>query len=371
MATRKHQPPVPPTIKLAADIQVTGGDAATTNVRVVARSSNVINGVFGPEVMDFSGMRVNDRIPLDYNHDDDDSIGYLDTFDTSTGNLICDGVIVMVDGAPDGDEDDDIGALVAKMRAKIPYQASIQFDCNDLTLEFVPGDASTSVNGVTVDGPVTVVREWTLMGVAICKFGCDPDTSSVVLSKSNKRKGQSGGGYFVRYSKTNKRVIDRSAMSDSNQKNIDGAIDATVPMAPKGAGVPDSPAANQGKVDEVQDDANSHKHPEDVKAVPTATGTDVGIPMTDSAKMSRDEFNKFVTTFGNERAAIYYSQGKVYSDALAEHVKAQNEQIAELTKRLNTLDRGASQPVKMSRVEENNNKKQGLADLIRMPGAAK
>src|SRR5690606_6439778 len=34
------------------------------------------------------------------------------------------------------------------------------------------------VNGVTVRGPVTIIRKWTLRGVAVCPYGYDPKTST-------------------------------------------------------------------------------------------------------------------------------------------------------------------------------------------------
>jgi hypothetical protein len=158
--------------QLAAD----DAGAKTAPIRLVARSGKPIeHWYFGKVVHDLDGMRFKGRVPIDYVHDDKEVIGYVNRFDTSSGDLNLAGALVPFN-------DDDRAAEVAyKARNGVPYEASIDFR-DQMTVEELRPGQSAEVNGEQVDGPATIIREWTLRGVAVCPYGADPNTSSQLSS---------------------------------------------------------------------------------------------------------------------------------------------------------------------------------------------
>ena len=141
-------------------------------VRMVARSPKpVFHKDFpgGPVVHDFSGMRKPDsRIPLDYAHDTREVIGFADRFESGPDGLEVGGTLIPF---RDGDRASEIKF---KSDKGVPYQSSIFFD--DATAEIIDRNESAEVNGQRIVGPATIIRQWTLRGVAICPYGVDKNT---------------------------------------------------------------------------------------------------------------------------------------------------------------------------------------------------
>jgi|SRR6185295_16939349 len=115
------------------------------------------------------------RIPLDYCHDDDEVIGYANKFDTSTGDLVATGALIPYSPDPE----DRATEIIYKAQQGVPYEASIFFD-GPLVVEEVSENATTLVNGAQLSGPITVIRQWTLRGIAVCPHGNDPNTSAAM-----------------------------------------------------------------------------------------------------------------------------------------------------------------------------------------------
>lgn len=147
--------------------------------RITARTGGVANHPYwsNPTVHDFAGMVAPDKIPIDYGHDDAEVIGYADSIDTSTGNLILSGVLLSM--APG----DRAAEVYAKAKEGVPYQASIVMGMEPLSVEEVGAGMSALVNGQTVDGPVTIFRAFQLRGVSILPHGADSDTNIEFGSK--------------------------------------------------------------------------------------------------------------------------------------------------------------------------------------------
>lgn len=139
---------------------------------VTARTAGVaMHPYWGPAIHDFGGMKImGGRIPVDFCHDFQQVIGLADGFDTKSGALVCTGSLVSLA------EDDRSAEIAKKSKAGVPYQCSIFTSRQDLVYEFVPEGASTMVNGQTVEGPVTIFRQWGLRGIAICPYGSDSET---------------------------------------------------------------------------------------------------------------------------------------------------------------------------------------------------
>lgn len=150
------------------------GDAPGGAVPVVltARGGDAVEHWFwGRVVHDLAGMRIHKpRLALDYNHDPDRLIGYLDQFDTSGGALVARGALLP-------GESPTAAEILALARAGVPYEASIFFS-GPLRFEELSDGARAKVNGREVTGPATILRQWSLRGVAICPHGVDRDTAA-------------------------------------------------------------------------------------------------------------------------------------------------------------------------------------------------
>lgn len=136
-----------------------------------ARSDGPIEHWFwGRIVHDFAGMRHKDSIPVDYRHDDGEPIGYVDRFDAN-GRLVLRGELTPF---TDGDRANEI---VNKSKRGVPYEASIDWR-GPARFEELQSGTSAEVNGHKVEGPVLIVREWVLRGVAVCLYGADSSTET-------------------------------------------------------------------------------------------------------------------------------------------------------------------------------------------------
>ena len=73
-----------------------GEDAKSAPIRMVARSGQPIEHFFwGRVVHDLSGMQLHKpRLPIDYVHDANQVIGYLNQFDSESGDLVASGALV-------------------------------------------------------------------------------------------------------------------------------------------------------------------------------------------------------------------------------------------------------------------------------------
>jgi hypothetical protein len=165
------------------DVEVgdNGANAKTAPVKMVARTGDPIQHWFwGNVVHDLAGMQLSKpRLPIDYCHDDDEVLGYLNKFDTSSGDLVVSGALTPFT------DDDCASEVIYKAKAGVPYEASINFCGGDIVLEEVPPGFTTTVNGRQFDGPGVIVRKWTLRGVAICPYGADPGTETELKESSD------------------------------------------------------------------------------------------------------------------------------------------------------------------------------------------
>jgi hypothetical protein len=373
----------PSDLMMSAELSLTsnGAGAKSAKVTLIARSGDAVEiKGWGRVVHDFSGMSHKAKIPLDWEHDQSDSNGWLNKFDTSSGDLVCSGAIVIAD--------EQTAALVTKMTAGVPFEASIQFN-EDCLMEFVPEGFSVNVNGRDIAGPVTVVREWSLKAVAIVKFGKDRNTSAEVFFSERKVDNKnSGKGFFVRFAKS---PCMGAIPMNEDQKPVaieSQAVETKAEAeAVKVEAVEADVKAEQTVTDEVKAEAVTTEVVEAVEAVKTeqtveavmeqvaeaveASADPVAVAMSALSKPvdPRSEFKQFVELFGAEKAAVYFSEGKSFDAAKDEHLKFLSQQNVELTKRLTAIDRGADKPVKFSDRSDASEKKIGsIKDVIRFAG---
>lgn len=316
-----------------------GENAKTAPVTIVANSGAAYYyPTLGPIVNDFNGMKVKKSIPLDWSHDERDSIGYINKFDTSTGELVCSGAITA---------DDEQGALlIAKMRANVPYEASIEYWDEDTLFEFVEAGYSAMVNNREIPGPVLVAREWTLKAVAICKFGRDPDTSSS-LQLSNelseaKKESQTKKGFFLKMSNTRKGIKEM----DTKETNEAGTVE-TVEVEKTPAVEVIEPAKEESKPDaevtpETPEVAVEAKEPAEVAKEEVTAPVVTEVPATVEAVDPRAELKQFAASYGETKGVRYYLEGLTFEDAGKSHMKYMADYIAELEKKIKSYELAAT-----------------------------
>ncbi len=163
------------------EIQATKEENGNLTFNVQALGGEIIDHWwFGRVIQDLDGMSMGgDKIPLDYNHFE--VIGYAELQSKDE---------VLKLGATIVPFEKDRGAEVAhKIGEGVPYQASIDYvptKPDELLYEYIDEGEMTHVNGKEFEGPLTVVRKWTLHGLAICPHGADSDTSVKAQQSMNK-----------------------------------------------------------------------------------------------------------------------------------------------------------------------------------------
>lgn len=154
-------------------------DKKSAPLRMLARTGDALSHWYwGRIVHDFAGMQHRPTIPVDYEHFTSDPIGVIDTFKVENGDLYLEGKLVSIA------EGDEAHKLMLKKDGGIPFQASIFFDPENLTLEYVGEGMSVEVNGREMQGPLVVARQWQLRGVAVTPHGYDVNTESMFSAPS-------------------------------------------------------------------------------------------------------------------------------------------------------------------------------------------
>lgn len=276
-----------------------GEQAKSAPFKMVARSGEAINHWYwGKIVHDLSGMQLHkQRLPIDYEHDGREVIGYANRFDFASGDL-------EVSGALTPYKDSDRAAeIIYKASQGVPYEASINFGGGEIALEEIPEGFTTQVNGREFAGPGVIVRKWNLRGIAVCPYGADMNTST----------------------------------NFSNESSFQEVTLMTTEETP--AVETEAPAV------EVETAVETVEAPVEPVAVETNT------PAAElSAKPTGQQF---LDRFGDQ-GGVWFAQGKTWAEAcelnerkLAETIAAKDAEIAELKTKLSAsaVAGGADEPV--------------------------
>lgn len=269
-------------------------------VSMLARTAEPIdNWYWGRIVHDMAGMKLAaPTLPIDYCHDREQILGYLDKFDAGNEGLNVSGKLVQFR------DDDRVAEVCHKADAGVPYQASIEFDPSSYVLEMIREGYQATVNGRQVEGPACIIRQWTLVAVAICPCGADAGTRTQ-LAAGNQ--------------------ADVPVQFVSSQK--DPAVEAHAKPAP----------APETK-------------PTEMAAAPAAA------PAPATPADPRAEFkatlSKFTAKFGAANGAAWAAEGLSYEQALEKHAEAVATQLTaeqgktkELETKLAAIPRGEAEPV--------------------------
>lgn len=109
-----------------------------------------------------------ERVPLDYNHNEEEVIGYVENFQCTADAITADGVVLI------GDESSDAAKTFAQnIEGGVPFEASAFLDLSE-------------AESVELEDGVT---EWSgalIRGVAVCPYGTDRKTTvSLKLGETN------------------------------------------------------------------------------------------------------------------------------------------------------------------------------------------
>ena len=130
-------------------------------------------------VFDLDSVQFNDRIPLDYNHYDDEVIGSIDRIAAEDGRLA--GVGKIVPFRPD-----DRAAEVAYKIGLVPFGVSPTVTFDEATVTRVPKGVSAEVNGRVYDGEISIIHNARILGAAVCPYPTDTGTTVAALAAQHK-----------------------------------------------------------------------------------------------------------------------------------------------------------------------------------------
>jgi hypothetical protein len=341
------------------------GETSVYPISMLGRSAEPIyHWWWGKVVHDMAGFSTSHpKVAIDYRHDDEQPIGYLDQFRADNTGLHLSGKLVSLDTV-----NDRVTQLKKLADAGVPFQSSIYFESSKL--EQVADGASAEVNGYTVDGPAIIVRQWSLRGMAVCLYGADGRTNS-------------------QFSDSDSEVSIPFITSDAMTKKLTSKVAAQAAAkklstkAPKSGKLPpasalklaekDKQADDQDEMEEDEEETESETSEEstedetadgDDSADDSAETTDESETETESEDddeekaskhSARKEIKKYIEAFGHKNGANWFAEGLDFTSAMSKHCQELSAQlsdkdaeIADLRKKLKAVDRGEQEPLKLS-----------------------
>lgn len=334
MSERKHVPAAALRCVVGSfELGDNGEGAKTAPFRMVARTGNSIDHWYwGKVVHDLAGMRLHkDRLPIDYVHDDKEVIGYANRFDVESGDLEVSGALVPYR------DNDRASEIVHKSREGVPYEASINFGGDGIAIEeFKPGEL-VNVNGREFAGPVTVIRQWPLRGIAICPYGADANTSTSFADAPQCE---------VTVMKHNETKLDATPEAEA-EVQVTEAVEVVE--------VFDTPA----EAEPVVVPAVEAEQPLAVNETTEATA---------ASRTGQDYLDRF-----GDRGGVWFAQGLSWDDCVVQHEKSLLSRISELEQqnkdlrgKLSFVNVGEADPVELS--QEVQQPRRGVAGKVRILG---
>jgi len=282
--------------RFAAPCELKAGDKAdSVAVHILARSPEPLDHWYwGLCVHDLDGMQTHkEKLALDYVHDNEQILGYLDTFEHRDGGLWADGKLLLTS--------ERAKQIYSDHQGGVPYEASIAFDLDGLVTEFVQRNATAIVNGREMAGPLLVFRQWNLRGVAICPHGYDKHTLTEFCAANP---------HLARFTPPEDAAEDPDAETGGAAEDPPPAAEAET----------DKPAPEPKIVDEEPETPESE-----------ASAAD---PPADPAAQRAAEGAVFVAEFGDERGPKYFTRGLSLDQARAEYTRELAEENQSLRDRL-------------------------------------
>lgn len=293
-----------------------GENAKSAPISITARSDKPIDHWYwGRVVHDLKGMKLHkDRVVVDYCHYDTDVIGYLNHFDVTENGLECSGALTPFK------DSDRATEIIHKAKAGVPWEASINFGGDGIVIEEVADGAEVEVNGYTLAGPATVIRQWPLRGVAVCPYGADMNTSSefardhdrkVAVTVLSQEKDMDD--------KTAKlaEVEDQTVEAEDKEKAVEGEV--KTPVEAETVEAVDEPAV---ETDEQSDSTDEAGDADESTKDDDAEEPKPEVELTDG--------QRFLKAFGPQ-GGVWFAEGKTFEEAQELHTAAQSAEVERLT----------------------------------------
>jgi len=311
-----------------------GDGAKSAPVKLLARSAKPIDHWFwGRIVHDMAGMKLHkEKLPIDYIHDANQIIGYLNHFKVSKKDgLTCKGALV-----PYG-ENDRATEIIHKSKAGVPYEASINFGGDGIKIEQVPEKVMAKVNGYELEGPAVIVREWPLRGVAICPYGADQNTATEALAESSEK---------INFEFVGSRDMDEEKQDETTEIKPDEKPDESAEDKPVETPAEETPEAEGESVETEKPETETEP-----AEAPADNGGGHQKPV--EAGQDKNAFQALVAEFGKEFAADCLLEGLSPEDARAKFAAKLKTENAELKKRLMALGQtGEETPADFDEAQE-------------------
>ena len=291
--------------EIEIDVDRNGEGSKTAPFKMRARSGGAIEHPYwGSVVHDFAGMQLaKNRIPIDYNHNSNEVVGFGNRFDTDSGDLEIRGALTAFN------EQDRAAEVIWKSGEGVPYEASIFFGGDGIEIERLPASATEFVNGREVSGPATIIRKWPLRGAAVTPYGQDANTSTEFGSE-----------------------VEVSVTVKPERKDTEMA-----------AATEEKPEAVDAQAVEASQDQDRLETDEDRKVESPPV---VEKPHTELSR--KDHGRTFIEAFGLERGSQYFTEGLSFEQATVAHMAYQTARIAELEKKLGAVAMGEETPAEFS-----------------------
>jgi len=163
-----------------------GDDSVSAPVSLIALSGEILDRPeWGPCIQDLSGLEHRDKVAIDYRHNGDEVIGYINQFMVADGKLVLSGALVPQKTHNRTQE------IIDNIKAGVPYEASVYFPPwkpDEMEIEYIDPGENAMVNGKIVTAPdkgLTIFRKWSLRGVAICPHGADGNTAAYLQTSQS------------------------------------------------------------------------------------------------------------------------------------------------------------------------------------------
>lgn len=308
-----------------------GKNAKSAPVKLVARSGKPIEHWFwGNVVHDLEGMQLHkSKLTIDYVHDPKEVIGYLNKFDSSTGDLVTSGALVPFKG------DDRATEILHKMSEGVPYEASINFGGDGIKVQEIADGEMTDVNGYQFEGPGIVIREWPLRGVAICPYGADMNTESASAFSDTKK------------------VFSASIVAKPKPQTEETAMSESVDVS---AEVEAKEEAVEEVVETVETTELAEESTEETVDAVEEVVEELTVEEPEAkAELSKAEFKRIADEFGYEVAAKIDADGGDYNSALAlsiDGLRSENAELREQIEKLSASSNGTAAPVAVAKAKK-------------------
>ena len=298
------------------DLKDNGESAKSAPIKMVARSAKPIEHFFwGSVVHDLAGMQLHkSSVAIDYIHDSNQIIGYLNHFEVTDEGLVASGALTPFK------ESDKATELIHLSKMGVPLEASINFGGDGIEIEELEEGDDAEVNGQFVEGPMTIIRKWPLRGVAVCPYGADMNTSSTFAQ----------GQQEITVNKKHKELIVKTETEETVEAKVEAeAVETIEEIAEE----------TVEATDDVVEELEAEEVEEEVEELATALSD------------AQVECKRFITEFGT-RGGEWFADGVTFENATIRYItelKAENET---LSTKLKAVDRGEAEAIDTGRVDD-------------------